>query len=70
MARKHCFQIYFTPAEKFLKYFAISFLAGGGFEVRNALFKGLVGTRKVVSFHDKSGTTQLQVFQDFMDLLS
>ena len=70
VARKHCLQVDFTPAEKPLKYFAIGFPAGDGFEVRNALFKGFVGTGKTVTFHDKRGATRLQVFEGFMDFLS
>jgi DNA primase len=70
VARKHCLQIDFTPAEKPLKYFVIGFPAGDGFEVRNALFKGFVGTGKAVTFHDKPGATRLQVFEGFMDFLS
>jgi DNA primase len=70
VAYKYCLQIDFTPAEKPLKYFAIGFPAGDGFEVRNALFKGFVGTGKAVTFHDKPGTTRLQIFEGFMDFLS
>ena len=37
--------------------------SGNGFEARNALFKGFVGTGKVVTFHDKPNANRLQVYE-------
>lgn len=44
--------------------------AGGGFEARNTLFKGYVATGKSVTFHDVPGSTDLLIFEGFMDFLT
>lgn len=70
IAREYLSQIDFKPPESAGNYFALGYPAGDGFEARNALFKGFVGTGKAVTFHDKPGATRLQVFEGFMDFLS
>ncbi|MFV0292884.1 MAG: hypothetical protein ACK5II_06575, partial [Paracoccus sp. (in: a-proteobacteria)] len=70
IACKYLSQIEFKAPQSAGTYFALGYPAGDGFEARNALFKGFVGTGKAVSFHDKPGSTRLQVFEGFMDLLS
>jgi len=70
VARKYISQIDFKAPQSAGTYFALGYPAGGGFEARNALFKGFVGTGKDVTFHDKPGATLLRVFEGFMDFLS
>jgi hypothetical protein len=50
--------------------YLVSYPSGDGFEARNAVFKGFVGTGKAVTFHDKPEATRIQVFEGFMDILS
>jgi DNA primase len=70
IARDYLSQIEFKAPQSTGKYFALGYPSGDGFEARNALFKGFVGTGKTVTFHDKPGAQVLQVFEGFMDFLS
>jgi hypothetical protein len=70
IARRYLSQITFKAPQSAGTYFALGYPAGDGFEARNALFKGFVGTGKAVTFHDKPGAKLLQVFEGFMDFLS
>ena len=70
VAREYLREIEFRGPQSAEKYFALGYPSGDGFEARNALFKGFVGTGKAVTFHDKPGATRLQVFEGFMDFLS
>lgn len=70
IAKKYLRQIDFKAPQSAGKYFALGYPSGDGFEARNALFKGFVGTGKAVTFHDKPGASLLQVFEGFMDFLS
>ena len=70
VARSYASQIDFKRPESAGNYFAVGYPAGDGFEARNALFKGFVGTGKNVTFHDKPESRLLQVFEGFMDYLS
>jgi len=70
IAKKYLSQIDFKPPQGVGKYFALGYPSGDGFEARNALFKGFVGTGKAVTFHDKPEASVLQVFEGFMDFLS
>lgn len=70
VAREYLREIEFKGPQSSGKYFALGYPSGDGFEARNALFKGFVGTGKAVTFHDKPGATRLQVFEGFMDFLS
>jgi hypothetical protein len=70
IARQYLSQIDFKAPGSAGMYFALGYPAGEGFEARNALFKGFVGTGKAVTFHDKPETRLLQVFEGFMDFLS
>ena len=70
LARRYVSQIDFKAPGRPGTYFALGYPAGDGFEARNALFKGFVGTAKSVSVHDTPGATTLQVFEGFMDYLS
>lgn len=70
VARKYLREIEFKGPQSSGKYFALGYPSGDGFEARNALFKGFVGTGKAVTFHDMPDATRLQVFEGFMDFLS
>lgn len=70
IAREYLSQIDFKAPGNAGKYFALGYPSGDGFEARNALFKGFVGTGKSVTFHDKPDATLLRVFEGFMDFLS
>jgi hypothetical protein len=70
IARQYLSQIDFRSPQSAGKCFSLGHPAGDGFEARNALFKGFVGTGKAVTFHDKQGSALLQVFEGFMDFLS
>lgn len=70
IARQYLSQIDFKAPQSAGKYFSLGYPSGDGFEARNALFKGFVGTGKTVTFHDMPGATRLQVFEGFMDFLS
>lgn len=70
IARQYLSQIDFKAPHSAGSYFALGYPAGEGFEARNALFKGFIGTGKAVTFHDKPEATRLQVFEGFMDFLS
>lgn len=70
VACEYLSQIEFKPPHRAVKHFSLGYPSGGGFEARNALFKGFVGTGKTVSFHDKPMATRLQIFEGFMDFLS
>ena len=70
IAREYLSEITFMAPERRGNYFALGYPAGDGFEARNALFKGFVGTGKNVTFHDKPESRLLQVFEGFMDFLS
>lgn len=70
LAREYLSEITFKAPLARGNYFALGYPAGDGFEARNALFKGFVGTGKNVTFHDKPESRLLQVFEGFMDFLS
>ena len=70
IARAYLSQIDFKPPHSVGKYFALGYPSGDGFEARNALFKGFVGSGKSVTFHDKPDRSLLQIFEGFMDFLS
>lgn len=70
IAREYLREIEFKGPQSAGKYFALGYPSGDGFEARNALFKGFVGTGKAVTFQDKLGAVRLQVFEGFMDFLS
>ncbi|MGH1447707.1 MAG: toprim domain-containing protein [Cognatishimia sp.] len=70
IARAYVRQIDFKAPQSAGNYFALGYPSGDGFEARNALFKGVVGTGKSVTFHDNPSRPLLQVFESFMDFLS
>lgn len=70
IARKYLKEIRFAPAEGEKRYFALGWSSGAGFEARNSLFKGFVGTGKDVTYLKAQNTSQCFVFEGFMDFLS
>lgn len=70
IARKYLKEIRFEPASGGKWYFALGWPNGSGFEARNALFKGFVGTGKDITYLKTLNTSQIAVFEGFMDFLS
>lgn len=70
IARAYVRQIDFKAPQSAGSYFALGYPSGDGFEARNALFKGFVGSGKSVTFHDNPDRPLLQIFEGFMDFLS
>lgn len=70
VACKYASQIDFKRPQSASRYFALGYPAGDGYEARNALFKGFVGSRKDVTFHSKLDSPLLLVFEGFMDFLT
>ena len=70
IARKYVPQIDFKAPQSSGTYFGVVNPAGEGFEVRNALFKGFVGTGKVPVLHKGINQAKLMVFEGFIDFLS
>lgn len=70
IASQYVSQIDFKGPQGHGTYFALGFPSGGGYEARNALFKGFVGTNKTISFIDQPESCKLVVFEGFMDFLS
>jgi hypothetical protein len=63
-------EIHFKPRSGGGPYFGLGFRCGDGWDVRSAVFKGYVGTRKDVSFLDRGPGSSVVVFEGFMDYLS
>lgn len=70
VARKYLFQIDFKQPLSASSYFALGFPSGDGYEARNALFKGFVGTRKDITLLSNPNSPLLLVFEGFMDFLT
>ena len=70
IARQYASQIDFRAPQSNGTYFGVGYPAGEGFEVRNALFKGFVGTGKAPTLHKGQNAAKLLVFEGFIDFLS
>lgn len=70
IARRYLKEIRFEPAQGGKWYFALGWPNGTGFEARNALFKGFVGTGKDVTYLKTENTADCFIFEGFMDFLS
>lgn len=70
VAQKYLKEIRFEPAKGGKWYFALGWPNGDGFEARNALFKGYVGTGKDITYLEMPETSECLVFEGFMDFLS
>jgi len=70
IAKKFSSEIFFKKKNNLKNLFAISFKNDiGGYETRNALFKGNIGGKAVTTLNGK-GTGKVAVFEGFMDFLS
>lgn len=67
---KYLSQIVFKHPQSGSRYFALGFPSGDGYEARNALFKGFVGTTKDITVLDQPNASLLLVFEGFMDFLT
>lgn len=70
LAQKYLREIRFEPAQGGKWYFALGWPNGSGFEARNALFKGFVGTGKDVTYLKAPNASECYIFEGFMDFLS
>lgn len=70
VAKQYASQIDFKPPQSASRYFALGFPSGDGYEARNALFKGFVGTKKEITVLDHPESDLLLVFEGFMDFLT
>lgn len=70
IAKKFSTEIFFKKKNNLKNLFAISFKNDiGGYETRNALFKGNIGGKAITTIRGK-GTGKVAVFEGFMDFLS
>jgi len=70
IANKFSAEIYFKKINNDKNLFAISFKNDiGGYETRNALFKGNIGGKAITTIKGK-GNNKVAVFEGFMDFLS
>ncbi len=70
IANKFSAEIYFKKRNNDKNLFAISFKNDiGGYETRNALFKGNIGGKAITTIKGK-GNNKVAVFEGFMDFLS
>jgi hypothetical protein len=70
IAKQYLKQIHFKPPYTVKSYHALGFPSGDGFEVRNKVFKGFVGTHKAVSTVNLENGNSLSIFEGFMDFLA
>ena len=70
VARLYLKQICFKPPHTLKSYYALGFPSGDGFEVRNNVFKGFVGTTKKISTINLENNNSLSIFEGFMDFLA
>lgn len=67
VASEHCREVHYTVGGK--SYFAVGFPNdAGGWELRNARFKGCISPKHVTTLDNGNGT--VLVFEGFMDFLS
>ena len=70
VAKKYLKEIRFEPAQGGKWYFALGWPNGNGYEARNSLFKGFVGTGKDATYLKSQNTSECFIFEGFMDFLS
>lgn len=70
IAQKYLKEIRFEPAQGDKLYFALGWPNGSGYEARNSLFKGFVGTGKDVTYLKQPNASECFIFEGFMDFLS
>ena len=70
LAETYLKQIVFSPADGSKRFFALGWKNGSGYEARNALFKGFVGTGKDITYLKHPQSSLCAVFEGFFDFLS
>jgi hypothetical protein len=70
IARHYLKEIHFKTKHSSNFYYALGFTSGNGFEVRNKLFKGFVGTEKTPTAINLKNHNTLSIFEGFMDFLA
>jgi hypothetical protein len=70
LAEKYLKQIIFSPADGSKRFFALGWKNGTGYEARNALFKGFVGTGKDITYLKHPQSAVCAIFEGFFDFLS
>lgn len=70
IAQHYLKQIKFKPINRVKSFYALGFPSGDGFEARNKVFKGFVGTHKDLSKINLHDGTSLSIFEGFMDFLA
>lgn len=70
VAHKYLKEIRFEPAKGGKWFFALGWPNGDGYEARNSLFKGFVGTGKDITYLKTPNASVCVVFEGFLDFLS
>ena len=70
LATKYLKEISYSHSEKRIQYFGLGFSSGNGYEVRNILFKGFVGTQKQPTWINCQENSTLSVFEGIFDYLA
>lgn len=71
IARNYIKEVYFHNTKNRKNYFALGFEnLSGGYEIRNAFFKGSLGKKDLSLLKGKDGGGEVLVFEGFMDFLS
>lgn len=69
IAAKYLQEIYYSQNDK--RFFALAFKSdAGGYEIRNAHFKGCIGTKSITTIQSQTPTNKVSIFEGFMDFLS
>ncbi len=69
LAAEHLVEVHYTVAGR--PYFAVGFPSDqGGYETRNALFKGTIGHKDISTRRVRAGQGGVAVFEGFLDYLS
>jgi len=70
IAQKYLKEIRFEPSSGGKWFVALGWPNGTGYEARNSLFKGFVGTGKDTTYLKTPNSSEIAVFEGFMDFLS
>ena len=70
IARQYLKEVHFKPVGQAKQFFALGWPCGRGYDVRNKLFKGFVGTGKTISTVNLQEGNGIYIFEGWMDFLS
>lgn len=70
IAKHYLKQIKFRPNNKNQPYYALAWPCGDGYEARNKLFKGFVGTHKDIITVNLKDNQSVSIFEGYMDFLA